>query len=67
VFIWKSDSTSTAGSSSVRYTNEDTDAYWGLSAGYALDNHVSLKTSFTRYQLDGNKVDNLMLGVSYHF
>jgi large repetitive protein len=67
VFIWKSDSTSAAGDTAVRYQADDTDAYWGLSASYALDQHVALKTGFSRYQLDGNKVDNLLVGISLAF
>jgi large repetitive protein len=67
LFFWKSESSSTAGDITVRYQADDTDVYWGLNAGYSLDTHVMIKTSFTRYHLDGNKVDNLMFGVSYHF
>ncbi|NRQ41595.1 DUF4347 domain-containing protein [Rheinheimera sp. YQF-2] len=67
VFAWNSESESTAGDNRIGYKASDTDIYWALGAGYALDQHLTLRTSFTRYHLDGNKADNIMLGVSYAF
>lgn len=69
VFAWnsESESDSTAGDNLISYKTSDTDIYWALGAGYALDQHLTLRTTFTRYHLDGNKADNIMLGVSYAF
>ena len=67
VFAWNSESDSTAGDNLISYKTSDTDIYWALGAGYALDQHLTLRTTFTRYHLDGNKADNIMLGVSYAF
>ncbi|MGP9799654.1 Ig-like domain-containing protein [Rheinheimera sp. NSM] len=67
VFAWNSETHSSAGDNFIRYKVSDTDIYWALGAGYALDQHITLRTTFTRYHLEGNKADNIMLGVSYNF
>lgn len=67
VFIWETETNSTLGNNEIRYKDRDTDAYWGFAASYAIDKHISLQALFSRYHLEGNKADNIMLGVSYHF
>jgi large repetitive protein len=67
LFFWQSNSSSTAGNNVTRFSENDTDAYWGLSGGYRLNQQVILQCSFSRYQLDDNKVDSVMLGVNYAF
>ncbi|MDR6982156.1 hypothetical protein J2X32_000764 [Rheinheimera pacifica] len=67
VFAWNSETNSTAGDNLIRYKTSDTDIYWALGASYALDEHIALQAVFNRYHLEGNKADNIMLGVSYSF
>ena len=67
VFAWNSETSSTAGDNLIRYKTSDTDIYWALGARYALDEHIALQAVFNRYHLEGNKADNIMLGVSYSF
>ncbi|WP_240220086.1 Ig-like domain-containing protein [Rheinheimera hassiensis] len=67
VFAWNSETNSTAGNNLIRYKTSDTDIYWALGASYALDEHIALQALFNRYHLEGNKADNIMLGVSYSF
>jgi hypothetical protein len=67
VFAWNSETNSTAGDNLIRYKTSDTDIYWALGASYALDEHIALQAIFNRYHLEGNKADNIMLGVSYSF
>ena len=67
VFAWNSEINSTAGDNLIRYKTSDTDIYWALGARYALDEHIALQAVFNRYHLEGNKADNIMLGVSYSF
>jgi hypothetical protein len=67
VFAWNSETNSTAGDNLIRYKTSDTDIYWALGASYVLDEHIALQAIFNRYHLEGNKADNIMLGVSYSF
>ncbi|HEY0922843.1 Ig-like domain-containing protein [Rheinheimera pacifica] len=67
VFAWNSETNSTAGDNLIRYKTSDTDIYWALGASYALDEHIALQAVFNRYHLEGNKADNIMLGISYSF
>ncbi|WP_166838575.1 Ig-like domain-containing protein [Rheinheimera pleomorphica] len=67
VFAWDSETHSRAGNNLIQNKASDTDLYWALGARYALDQHLALQAMFNRYHLQGNKADNVMLGVSYHF
>ncbi|MBU2225898.1 MAG: tandem-95 repeat protein [Gammaproteobacteria bacterium] len=67
VFVWESSSSSARLNEVIHYSANATDFYWGLSGSYLLDPRLSLQTSFTRYQLDTNKVDALMVGINYRF
>ncbi|MDP5189276.1 outer membrane beta-barrel protein, partial [Rheinheimera baltica] len=67
VFSWKSSQTSQAGTAVINNKHDGTDIYWALNTGYRISDKLTAQASFTRYKLDRNNADNLMLGVSYSF
>ena len=67
IFSWWSNSHSLLGEQLIRNSDSNTDLYLGATLGYALTNQLTLKLNFSRYTLTNNKIDSLMLGVSYHF
>ncbi|MDP5152064.1 Ig-like domain-containing protein, partial [Rheinheimera baltica] len=67
VFSWKSSQTSQAGTAVINNKHDGTDIYWALNTGYSISDKLTAQASFTRYKLDRNNADNLMLGVSYSF
>jgi hypothetical protein len=67
LFIWKSHHDSQFADQLIRNSDSATDLYLGATAGYVITEKITIELNYSRYILTRNKVDNLMLGINYHF
>ncbi|MBQ4864775.1 tandem-95 repeat protein, partial [Pseudoalteromonas sp. MMG013] len=67
-FDWKYHLDSTRdGRFHTRYEDQQTDLYYGVGVAYHLSDSVNLDAQYTRYPLSENDINELSLGVTYHF
>ncbi|KAF7771211.1 hypothetical protein PCIT_a4271 [Pseudoalteromonas citrea] len=67
-FGWKYHLDSTRdGRFHTRYEDKQTDLYYGLGLTYGLSDSLDVDIQYTRYPLSENDINEVALGLSYHF
>jgi len=67
LLAWDLDYTSQLNESVVEVNENDKDLFYNLQVGYKLTKHVQVNLKLTRYTLSVNDVDNISLGLMYHY
>ena len=67
VLAWELDYTSKLNDSVIEMDEDDIDLFYNLTLGYTLTEQVDISLKMSRYNLSVNDVNNIALGVTYHF
>lgn len=67
VLAWELDYTSKLNDSVIEMDEDDIDLFYNLALGYTLTEQIDVSLKVSRYNLSVNDVNNIALGVTYHF
>ncbi len=67
LLAWELDYTSKLNKSIIEVNENDTDLFYNLQVSYKLTKHIEVNLQATRYALSINDVDNIGIGLTYHF
>ena len=67
LFAWELDYTSTLNDSVIKVSEDDVDFIYNLQVAYAITEQVQVSLKASRYSLSVNDINNLALGLTYHF
>jgi len=67
LLAWELDYTSKLNDSVIEMDEGDIDLFYNLALGYTLTEQVEVSLKVSRYNLSVNDVNNIALGVTYHF
>ena len=67
VLAWELDYTSKLNDSVIEMDEDDIDLFYNLALGYTLTEQIDVSLKVSRYNLSVNDVNNIAIGVTYHF
>jgi len=67
LFAWELDYTSKLNDSVIKVSDDDVDFIYNLQVAYAITEQVQLSLKASRYSLSVNDINNVALGLTYHF
>ena len=67
LFAWELDYTSKLNDSVIKVSEDDIDFIYNLQIAYAITEQVQVSLKASRYSLSINDINNLALGLTYHF
>jgi hypothetical protein len=67
LFAWQLDYTSRVNDGAIAIEEDDIDVFYNVQISYQLTEHVEMSLKASRYNLSVNDVNNMALGLRYHF
>ncbi|WP_158089096.1 Ig-like domain-containing protein [Cognaticolwellia mytili] len=67
LFAWELDYTSTLNDSVIAVDEDNVDVFYNVQISYQLTEHVEMSLKASRYNLSVNDVNNMAVGLRYHF
>jgi hypothetical protein len=67
LFAWELDYTSKLNDSVIKVNEDDVDIFYNLQIAYAITEQVEVSVKASRYSLSVNDINNVALGLTYHF
>ena len=67
ILAWELDYTSQLNESVIEVREDDVDLFYNLQVAYTITEHVQVSVKASRYNLSVNDINNIALGLTYHF